>query len=507
MAQRETVTITQGSLRGLTEGNHLLWRGIPYAAPPMGGLRWRAPRPGPNWNGIRTATEFGPSALQPPQPGLDHSQPPSEDCLYLNVCAPAEPPPAGGRPVLVWLHAGGYLIGSGTMFGEGRAFADAGIVMVTLNYRLGALGFAHLGGIFGDVEADAGICGLLDQIAALRWVRDNIAAFGGDPRRVTIYGVSAGGKSVGNLLSSPAARGLFNQAIASSGGADHVATTETGTRLASRLLDELDRKDIHDLREIGGAEILAAQQRIRTGTEATWIWRPTIHPLVLPVVPTEAIARGSAAGVRLMAGNGGNEASTYPAMLGANGIEVATAPADDVLPAILGSEGAATLLETIGRSRGLDNVTDRKLAAMGDERYAIPTQRMADAQSTHGNVYRYRFDVTSPGYPPAVNGGHATEVPMVWHNTAATPGMTEPIDPARARLGDQLHQVWVNFVHTGVPSADGLPSWPRYDTTTRPVLILDDHSHIENDPRREERLAWGTASWPSGTWFPIPDGR
>jgi para-nitrobenzyl esterase len=463
-----------------------VWRGIPYAQPPVGPLRWRAPRPAPQWAGTWPAKDFGPQSLQPEEIGIAPA-PSSEDCLYLNVCAPAEPAPPRGWPVLFWLHGGGYRTGSGTQAGEGAAFARAGIVVVTVNYRLGALGVANLGGIFGPSEADAGVCGLLDQIAALRWVRENIEAFGGDPDRITVYGVSAGAKSVGNLMASPHSRRTFTQAVISSGG-DHVATPEQGTAVARRLLDELDCHDAQVLREIPGEEILAAQERILTGLSAVWLWRPTMHPTVLPTSPTALIRQGSAAGVRLMIGHNGNEAATYAAFLG----EEATAPVDDVLTEIFGD---TRILDTYRDTRGADAA---KIAVMSDERYGIPTQRLADAQARHGMVYRYRIDIAQPGMPQFLDGAHGMELGMVWNN----PIKLAAPEPAREATAMQIHEAWVSFIREGVPSGAGLPTWPPYDET-RPVLVFDEDSHLEHDPNRQERLAWSDISWQPGAWFPI----
>ena len=478
------VTVGQGRLGGLRQDDHVVWRGIPYAQPPVGDLRWRAPRPAPPWEGTWKATDFGPQSLQPEEIGVAPA-PSSEDCLYLNVCAPDGPAPAGGWPVLFWLHGGGFRTGNGTRPSEGAAFARAGIVVVTVNYRLGALGLAHLGGIFGTEEADAGVCGLLDQIAALRWVRDNIAAFGGDPTRITVYGVSAGGKSVGNLMASPLSRTMFGQAIISSGG-DFVATPEQGTDVARRLLTELDCRDARTLRSIPAEEILAAQERILPALHATWLWRPTLHPLVLPTMPTTLIGAGSASDIALMLGYNGNEAATYAAFLG----EDATAPTADVLTSIFGD---TRLLETYSDTRGADNAV---VAVMGDERYGIPVQRLAYAQAKHGTVYHYRMDIAQAGVPHFLDGGHGMELGMVWdvapEFTVAAP------EPERERTAATMHQAWVNFVHDGVPSNE----WPRY-YTDRAVYVFDEDPHVEIDPRREERLAWGDVRWEPGTWFPL----
>ncbi|CAM3948444.1 carboxylesterase/lipase family protein [Kibdelosporangium persicum] len=470
------VTIEQGRLNGLQGDGCVHWRGIPYAEPPVGELRWRAPRQAPCWAGTWPATDFGPQALQPQEIGVAPA-PSSEDCLYLNVCAPQGVPPPGGWPVLFWLHGGGYRTGSGIQVGEGEAFARAGIVVVTVNYRLGALGMTYLAGVLGPDEQDAGVCTLLDQIAALRWVRDNIGAFGGNPQRITVYGVSAGAKSVGNLMASPLSRNLFCQAIVSSGG-DHVATPRQGTEIARRLIDELGTRDV---RAVPAEDVLAAQERILTGMAAVWLWRPTMHSRALPAMPTRLIAAGSAAGIRLMIGHNGNEAATFAAFLG----ERATAPVDAVLTEIFGD---TRILDTYRDTRGADAA---KVAVMSDERYGIPTQRLADAQALHSRVYRYRIDIAQPGVPQFLDGAHGMELGMVWNPP-------EQVSLPREITAAQIHEAWVSFIEDGIP----LPSWPPYGPT-RPVLVFDEDTHVEFDPNRRERLAWGDVSWQPGAWFPF----
>ncbi|ONI78605.1 carboxylesterase [Actinosynnema sp. ALI-1.44] len=469
------VTIEQGRLNGLQGDGCVVWRGIPYAQPPVGELRWRAPMPVSRWAGTWPATDYGPQSLQPQEIGVA-AAPSSEDCLYLNVCAPEGEPPPGGWPVLFWLHGGGYRTGSGIQAGEGEAFARAGIVVVTVNYRLGALGMTYLAGILGASEEDAGVCALLDQIAALRWVRGNIGAFGGNPQRITVYGVSAGAKSVGNLMASPLSRNTFSQAIISSGG-DHVATPEQGLVIARRLIRELG--GTRHLRSVPAEDILAAQERILTGMAAVWLWRPTIHPKVLPAMPTSLVAAGSAAGIRLMIGHNGNESATFSAFLG----EQATEPVDDVLTGIFGD---TKVLDIYRDTRGADMA---KAAFMSDERYGIPTQRLADAQARHSRVYRYRIDIAQPGVPEFLDGAHGMELGMVW----APP---KEVSLPREITAAQIHQAWVSFIEDGIP----LPSWPPYGET-RPVMVFDEDSHVEYDPNRRERLAWGDTAWQPGAWF------
>ncbi len=288
-----------GRLRGAEIADGVLaWRGIPYARPPLGELRLRraAPAPAgaaPPWRGIRDAAAYGRRSLQPPGQFPDPGPPSGEDCLYLNVTAPAG---AQGRPALFWVHGGGYETGSGTdQAGDGAAFAAShGLVVVTFNYRLGALGFLDVEG-----EEPAGALGLHDQIAALRWTHRSIAGSGGDPGQITVYGLSAGGKTVTNLLASPLTRGMIRRAAESSGG-DHVKSRRQARALAARFSRELGTTP-DKIRAAGARDILRAQMAIATPPRSTWIWRPSVDGAALTARPLSAIAAGAAAGIPLLA--------------------------------------------------------------------------------------------------------------------------------------------------------------------------------------------------------------
>jgi para-nitrobenzyl esterase len=272
----------QGRVRGQVLDDLLVWRGIPDARVPAGELRFRAPQPPDAWPHIRPATEAGPVAWQSEavnpftgQPVVQHRD---EDCLVVNVTVPAAPSPdPAGYPVLVWVHGGGYVqgAGAGDLVGDGGVLATHGLAVVTFNYRLGALGFLQLSDVTGGEFADAGQAGFLDQVAALRWVQASIGAFGGDPGRVTVYGVSAGGKSVANLLASPLTPRLMSRAVSSSGGAEHVTTPGQAIRLRRRLLHELGLADdaggVRGLLAAPAADLVAAQEAIATGAAGTWV--------------------------------------------------------------------------------------------------------------------------------------------------------------------------------------------------------------------------------------------
>jgi para-nitrobenzyl esterase len=488
-------TTTAGKVRGAEVGDGVVgWSGIPYAAPPAGRLRLRPPEPPEPWSGVRDTTGLGAVAIQPDGgvfAQLAGMTPPpmDEDCLYLNVTAPAG---ASGRPVLVWIHGGGYQVGSGIdMAEDGAAFARShGLVVVTFNYRLGALGFLCL-----DGERPTGACGLHDQIAALQWVQQNIASFGGDPSQVTIYGLSAGAKSVANLLASPLTPGLFHRAASSSGGGDHVATPEQGAALAGRFFRELGTTPAR-IREVSAGEILAAQEAVASGLQATWVWRPTIDGAALTGYPLRAIAAGAGASIPLLAQSCASECNLYQIVA-----PDAAEQADRVLEGYFGGAVRDRILAAYAASRPdlADDPTALRIAVMTDERYGMPTTRLADTQSTHAAVWRSRYDGPFTGLPDPLpeeleplagqmNAVHGSDGLGIWRGGDG--------------LAGQLHSAWGAFACSGSLAVDGLPSWPAYDITQRATMIFDPAGpYVTDDPHPTERTSWNGLDWPSSTWW------
>ncbi|WP_327653881.1 carboxylesterase/lipase family protein [Streptomyces sp. NBC_00483] len=502
MTVTTVVQTRSGAVRGIEYDDIRAWRGIPYARPPVGPLRWAAPRAEEPWSGVRDASQWGGRAPQaavelPPgpfgAPFTDDDLPTSEDCLYLNVSAPADAEEP--LPVRVWIHGGGFHLGSGAGFvGDCASVVRNGVVMVTLNYRLGALGFLNLGGLLGAGFADAANCALLDQIAALRWVRENIAAFGGDPDNVTVQGVSAGGKSVINLMASPAAEGLFRRGISHSGG-DHTASPQATTALARRFIEQLDLPggDLRRIRDAPTKEITEAQYALGEGLRATWIWRPTVGDPVLPLRPTQALAAGRAAGIPLVAGVADNESGTYtanePSALGQ-----AEAVLRDVFP---GRDQQA--FDTYA-AQYPDGGRDRWLGAfMSDERYGAPTLRLLDAQARHAPVWHYRFHAPTPGAPEQDWYTHGSDMAYAF-------GLAQFADPATAAVAQGFREAFATFGLGDPPSSRQLPDWPAYDRTDRATLLLDVPSRIVPDAGNPlyGRL-WADHDWTPGTWWPLGD--
>ncbi|GAA4091454.1 carboxylesterase/lipase family protein [Nocardioides kongjuensis] len=504
MVETTLVTLAQGQVRGARRGDVTVWRGLPFAAPPVGDLRWKAPQPAPGWEGVRAADRFAPRARQEQGSALlpsfgaaetDADAPQSEDCLHLNVCAPAERDPEVALPVLVWFHGGGYAVGSGATFsGDGMALAREGCIVVTPNYRLGSLGMLRLDHLLGPEYADAANCALLDQVQALRWVRENIASFGGDPDRVTIGGISAGAKSAINLMATPAARGLFEAAVVHSGG-DHVARPDQAAELAAELLRELgiDPADAAALLGLPADDILAAQERLGRGVRATWLWRPMVDGRILPATPTEALRSGAARGVRMIAGVTANEGGSYA---------LAEPSANDLVPTrlaeIFGTD-ADDVIETYRTARPALPGRLVHQAILGDERYGVPTVRLLDAQSEHADTWRYVFEAPTPGVPPEQWGFHGADQTYLWDVGLAD------ADPALVELGAAIRRTWGRFVAGADPAGAGLPDWPRYDATERATLVLDTEPRVEHDPRADERLLWHRAAWTPGSWWHLPE--
>jgi para-nitrobenzyl esterase len=331
--------------------------------------------------------------------------------------------------------------------------------------------------------------------------------FGADPDRITVYGESAGAKAVAALMGSPAAHGLFAQAISSSGG-DSVAAPAATADVARRVLAHLEAPrsaddPMADLRALPAAAILAAQDAVCPSNQTVWVWRANLHPTVLPARPIDSIGAGSAAGVRALIGNNADEAVFFAQLWGA---EHCLGPLPDVLGAVLAGQPLDRLIDLYSESRAIAGApadrTRAGLALMGDERYAIPTLRLAEAQSQHGTVFRYRLDVAPPNYPPEYAGGHTCDLPMAWQ----TPELQQalPLDAEGRRVAAAFHEAMASFIRTGVPSAEALPQWPRFDTTARATMVFGTRCEVRNDPRAVEREVWPD-QWEYGTWWILPD--
>jgi para-nitrobenzyl esterase len=457
------VETRSGKLRGARRRGVLAFRGIPYAAPPLGRLRFRAPQPPAAWPGVRDATAPGPGAPQlGPRLGAGFARiagpaASSEDCLTLDVFTPAAD--GARRPVLVWIHGGAFVLGAGSALAyDGSALAREGdVVVVTLNYRLGALGFLALGDLAPGAGFDANL-GLRDQIAALEWVRDNAAAFGGDPANVTVFGQSAGGMSVGTLLAAPRARGFFARAIAQSGAASNCSPREVAGRVAAGFLDALGLAphEAARLREAPVEALLAAQRAtvMRLALSLPGLpFQPCVDGDVLPEDPLAAIAAGSARGVPLLLGTTRDEWNMFLlADPKARTMDEAALHRrhERWLPPERAARAYALYRETLPRA----SPRARWGAYQTHRVFTLPADRLAAAQAPHAPTFAYLFSWSPPLVRRRIGACHALEVPLVFGTFRHPLLRGFYLGGARATAAELQH-AWLAFARSGRPDANG----------------------------------------------------
>jgi para-nitrobenzyl esterase len=489
-----------GRVAGAEVGGILRFLGIPYAAPPLGSLRFRPPAPCCPWAGIRDASAYGPIALQPPPPlallGAGSGLAQDESCLTLNVFTPRAD--AAHRPVLVWIHGGGFTMGSGAEPGyDGAPLARRGdVVVVTFNYRLGALGLATHPDFAGRGEA-SGNWALLDQIAALRFVRENAARFGGDPENVTIFGESAGGVSVGLLLAAPEARGLFRRAIVQSGAPLPLPRAQA-LEATGALLEALglDARDAARLREIEATRLLAAQTRwAEVSARGRLAVRPCVDGVVLPRPAIDAVAGGAADDVPLLVGTTRDEYKLFASLdPGLRGLDDAglRARLARLLP---GGDAAAGVAIDVYRSARLargEKADAREVwcALMTDRMVRAPLLRLAEAHAARGNpVFVYRFDWESPAEGGALGACHGLELAFVFGTLApGTPAASfTGAGPDAELLSERMMDAWLAFARAGDPSTPALGVWPRWGAPERETLLFDRECRLARAPQEAER--------------------
>jgi para-nitrobenzyl esterase len=490
MTRRPLVQLKDGAVRGKAESGVAAFLGVPYAAAPFGANRMEPPQPVPAWDGERDATVYGPTVPKgdyPPQyaPLFPEVVIPGEDCLNLNVWTPDL---TGGLPVLVWIHGGSFMNGSGSVAEySGAGFARDGVVCVTINYRLSAEGFLFL----GDGTANLG---LLDQLAALRWVQDNISAFGGDPARVTVAGESAGAMSVTTLLSMPLAEGLFAQAITQSGAAAHTLTQDEGRMVGGYLADALGvPADCDSIKAAPVGKLVQAASDLvvevqTTPDPARWgqlalsllPFAPTVDGAVLPQAPLPAIAAGHGRGVALLTGSNRDEARLF--LVAAGTIDLID---DATLEAAAGAYGlSADSVDVYRANRPGANAGDVLAAIVTDWFFAIPAIRVAEARAGGARTWAYRFDYPAPEDNHRLGACHGVEIPFVFDTISGDHARPRIGDAPSRAVADQVHQVWVNFI------TNGDPGWPAYDTMSRTTGLLTDTITAAADPSADERARW-----------------
>jgi para-nitrobenzyl esterase len=446
------VKTRQGKLQGVQEGGLRVFRGIPYAQPPVGALRFRPPHPLKRHAAPAAATQFGSKALQAGGPeGVQGS----EDCLYLNVWAP--PAQKRPRPVVVWVHGGAFTGGSGQDNDIWTFAAQDTLVAVSLNYRLGSLGFLQLGNRLGPGYEQAGNCGLLDAVAALRWVHENVAAFGGDPTRVTVMGESAGAKLVGALLVTPAAQGLFQQVILESGAVQAVRDTATAAAVTRQLLQALRLPDARALLTLPTDSLVRAQARFTSGAGGLQVFGPVQDGPTIPRPPLEFLAQRRPA-VRVLLGTNREEARLF-----SGPGSVLQQPNEAALQLVFGAKNSPYIWQAYQQLSRTQPPQEAWNTVLTDYLYRLATYRLANQLAAQGTpTWLYRFDYADATTQPV----HAQELAFVWN----APGKAS--NPALAAL---MHAHWAQFIKTGQPG----PDWPAYTLTRREVMVFQGVSRPE----------------------------
>jgi len=495
------VKTTSGKLEGQYEGGLFVFRGVPYAMPPTGKRRWLPTEPIEPWQGVRSAASFG---AIPPQSGnppaafrrarVEEVQ--NEDCLFLNIWSPGLDNLR--RPAMVWIHGGVFMrgSGSGSMHPCDTLARRGNTVIVSINYRLGPLGFLRLKEATNGRIPATGNEGLLDQVAALKWVKDNIALFGGDPANITAFGESAGAMSIGCLMAMPQARGLFQKAILQS-GANTFRKREQALIIGNKFMEKLGIKaaDSEKLMSLSAETLIKLPLTLgELGTEGFLpnmhgaITEPVVDGETLPDVPLNAISRGSAKGIAVLSGSNLDEARLF----GASSPAVKSMDADGLLQRVarqLPLEYGAELIKqyrAIREKRGLNTSPGEILMALQtDQQFRIPNVRVAEIQHRLGaRAFSYLF--TWESAQPGLGACHGLDVGFVFNNLE--PGF-HGSGAAAERLVSQMQDAWIAFARSGDPSCDSIGKWPLYGNS-RQTMILGKDSHVEAAPYEEERRIW-----------------
>lgn len=489
------VETTHGKIRGYSRRGLIKFKGIPYAAPPVGELRFKPPAPVEPWGEVRDATKYSPVSIQPPsnlEALFGEPMPQSEsECLTLNIWTQS----LNGkrRPVMFWIHGGGFITGNGASLDGARLVLRGDVVVVSINYRLGYLGFFYMPDI-PDTTANAG---LLDMVAALEWVKKNISKFGGDPKNVTIFGESAGGMAVSSLLAMPTAKGLFHKAIPHSGAANKNSYNPvSGIKVYENLFQKLgiEKGDIKTLRKAPAEDFIVPQvnsTEIRAGGLRVG---PVVDKSTLPDHPLVAISKGFAKDIDIFIGSNLDENKLFT-MWTPKAFDLTEERLNNSVNTLMRftKQKESKSKELIDSYRDLRK-TPRDImdAILTDYMFRIPSIRLAEEQSKHQkNIYMYLFTWKSPFGGGKYGAMHALELPFVFgllgdKDVGIFPGRTEETQ----KLSEQMMDAWLAFSRTGSPNHENIPELPAYDKGKRATILFDKKVTVELDPYGNERAAW-----------------
>jgi para-nitrobenzyl esterase len=500
-----TAETSYGKVRG-TEANGIkIFKGIPYGASTAGSNRFMPPAAPAKWTGVRDTLEYGQSAPQS-DPGSPRSASPlavaaaglpreGEDCLVLNIWTPALDNKK--RPVMFWCHGGGFSSGSGSSpMTEGENLARRGdVVVVTVNHRLNVLGFTYLQEYGGSEFAQSGDVGMLDLVQGLKWVKENIAHFGGDANTVTIFGQSGGGRKVGTLLAMPSAKGLFHRAIIESGPTIKLVEREQATRVAARLMDKLGvpKSQVRDLQKVPVEKIMAAYfavvRDMAGADQMTEGFSPTMDGKAIAKHPFYPVAADASPNVPLMLGSTRTEltSSADAAAFSLNDADMRAR-----IRQLMGPT-SDQIVDVYRKANSGASPSDIYFLIASDNRYGAPVMKIAERRAALGKapVYLYYFRWETPIDGGRLKSPHTIEIPFAFDNIK-TNRMTSTAPDAPA-LADKVSSAWIAFARSGDPNTSKLPKWPAFEGKNRPTMVFNNESKIENDPLREQRQVMWSA--------------
>jgi para-nitrobenzyl esterase len=500
------VQTAAGKLRGLRIGEVNVFKGVPYGASTSGAGRFMPPSAPESWTGVHDALALGPRSPQLPMmllpqiqalsDGMRFEDPMGEDCLCLNVWSAAL---AARKPVMVWLHGGGFASGSGgqAIYDGADLAAKHDVVVVTVNHRLNAFGYLYLAELGGEKYADSGNAGMLDIVQALEWVRDNIAEFGGDPNNVTIFGESGGGMKVTTLMAMPSAKGLFHRAIVQSGAMLKGITRDRATQFAQKLLAKLDLRpdQIDQLQNLPSQQLLDA---LSANPGSAFGMAPVVDGHSLPRDPFDPQAPELSVDIPMLIGTNATEFTLFE--LPPDSMDDATLRELTKQRMRVDDATADGLIAVYKRTHGSN--LEAHIALESDRFMRINSIRQAERKTAQGGApaYMYYFTWRTPVLEGRLRSPHAVEIPFVFDHPDAWNGLTGD-GSERYALAHKMSGAWAAFARNGSPNTPDLPNWPAYASDERVTMVFDNECKVVGDPGREDRLAFEASTGGSASLF------